>query len=280
MGKGKMYIGDTAVTPIITAESDYAKAMRAAGYIDELPDDVAAIAASRSITDQLGETFTDAEWNTVFADRSGYTTISRGAVVHFPEGYLADIVTAAGTTKRFTEFTRCRDSLNITITANASLSQGFNLSAFDNITLTIAEGVVPTNTNQIFLNAVGQGTVTLKGDWSGVSVFTQMFQNSKFSKVVGLDLSAATRVDNIFGNCALLEVEIVGYIPLDLSISSLAPVGGIGGIKRESIMQFIEAYGRRPDKSTTLHLSMGSTLRAMLTDEDKALAASYNLTLN
>lgn len=258
----------------------YERAMQAAGYLHELDNDVAAIEASGAITAQLGETFTDAKWDRVFGWKYGKTPLTRVPVVHFPKGYLDNVVTASNTWIRFNLFSRCRDDLNITVTANSSLLQGFSYSSFENITLTLAEGVVPTSTASVFAHTFGLGTVTLNGDWSGVTNYNQMFHNSYFTKIKGLNLSSATSVASIFyGSCAT-EVELVGYIPIDLDISQLGPIGAIDGIKRPTIMNFIEAYGRRPDKSVTLTLTMGSTLLAMLTDEDKALAASYNLTLN
>lgn len=259
----------------------YEKAMQSAGYLHELDNDVAAIEASGAITAQLGEAFNLADWDRVFPWAQSYSIIQRAAVVHFPKGYLDDIVTD-NTYLKFNLFYRCHDNLNITVTAFNSFFQPFLCSAFNNITITLADGVVPTSVFQLFYRTLGRGTVKMKGDWSVITDFNQMFQDAGFTRIIGLDLSGGVSGGNgLFGNCAAEYIELKGFIPIDVVISPLAPrANNIGGIKRPTIMNFIEAYGRRPDKSVTLTLTMGSTLLAMLSDEDKALAASYNLTLN
>ncbi len=269
----------------------YEKAMQSAGYLHELDNDVAAIEASGEMTTLLGNSFDEATFSRCFPWMYTATAAYRGTVIHFPKGYLDNVVVDTFNRLQFNCFCRCRDDINIAITGRSQVKwsglQAFNKSAFENITITVTPDAMASLNNgdasQFFYGTLGTGTITLKGDSSGLKIINQMFNECSHTRILGLDLSSVESAGNAF-NGNIRYIELVGYINTDIVLANLAGYGyyggRYGGIERPTIMNFIEAYGRRPDKSVTRTLTLGELLLAKLTDEDKALAASYNLTLN
>ena len=129
-----------------------------------------------------------------------------------------------------------------------------------------------TNMDRMFINCSNLITVPLL-DTSNVTDMSSMFYNCRsLTTIPALDTSNVTDMSSMFSGCSNLTKISMLNIGTDLNISSCTKM------EREALL---EVLGNLKDltSSTSKKLTLGRTLLAKLTDDDKAIATNKNWTL-
>lgn len=107
-----------------------------------------------------------------------------------------------------------------------------------------------------------------------VGDFTQAFSDcASLARVVGIDFSSATTASKCFTNCTkLTDITVYGEIPVSISFAQ-------SPLTRESALSVINHLKDISGTGTTLTVTFSSTTKALLTDEDKAIATQKGWTI-